>query len=457
MNPQNPTPEQVPSSHAPPAQRASRGKKNAKKSSIRDLLAVNFGNSLEWYDWNIYTIFAPYFVVQFFNPNDGTSAFLSTLAVFAVGFIARPLGGFLFGAFADRVGRKQSLFWAMSLTALGSLIIAVAPSFETVGIWASVILVTARLLQGLAHGGEMGTSVTYLVERAPKGMRARFGSTSWVSVVIGTMLASLTGLLLETILSESQIADWGWRIAFGLGGLLGLYALYLRRKLEETSSFEASKSKLEAQTPDSSKKKSSSIFHHWKGLLIIFGVSAGGSLMFYTWLIYLPTYAQQNLGLNASSALGASLIAQFVFIFMILAAGFVGDKLGRKPLVIAFGLFFAIGSIPLFNWVNATFASVLIIILVALFGVAMLFGVNGAVWSEALPTEHRASGVAGTLSLATALFGGTAPYLIAWASERGDTQIFLWYMVAVSVITLLTGLLMPETKDKILEPSTKHE
>jgi len=174
--------------------------------SLKDMLAVNFGNALEWYDWNVYTIFAPVFAAQIFHADNPTSELLATLAVFAVGFVARPIGGYVFGAYADRVGRKRSLFAAMMITALGSLIIAFTPTYGTVGVLASVILVVARLLQGLAHGGEMGTSVTYLVERAPQGRRGLFGATSWVSVVVGTILATLVGLAINTLLSQEQVA-----------------------------------------------------------------------------------------------------------------------------------------------------------------------------------------------------------------------------------------------------------
>lgn len=419
------------------------------RHSFRDLIAVNFGNVLEWYDWTIYSSFAPYFASQFFNPEDETSAFLSTLAVFAVGFIARPIGGFVFGSFADKVGRKQALFFAMLLTAVGSLVIAISPTFTDVGVLASITLVAARLIQGLAHGGEMGTSITYLVERAPHGERARYGSTSWVSVVAGTILATLTALLINLVFSPDQVNSWGWRIAFGLGGILGLYALYMRTNLEETDTFQQRQHELQrrplAETKD--EKAKDSIFTCWKGLLVIFGVSAGGSLMFYIWLIYLPTYAQKTFGQSSASALTASLISQAAFLFLILVSGWIGDRWGRKPLVLLFGLFFAIASYPLFQIVNGSFSSLLMAMLVALAGVALLFGVNGAVWSEYMPTKYRASGVAGVLSLATAIFGGTAPYLMAWLNENGRQDYFVFYMIGVALITAITGLLMKETKD----------
>ncbi|APT94006.1 MFS transporter [Corynebacterium stationis] len=405
---------------------------------LKDVLGANFGNVLEWYDWNIYTIFAPYFALQFFAHDDPTSALLSTFAVFAVGFIARPVGGYVFGAYADKVGRKQSLFVAMMLTAAGSLLIGIAPTFDSVGIWASVLLVIIRLAQGLAHGGEMGTAVTYLVERAPSHRRALYGASSWISVVVGTMLATLMGLAVNAWLSESAIASWGWRVPFLVGGVLGIYAIWLRANLQETQAFTAA-----AESAPTGEPKTS----YWRGIAVIFGVSAGGSLMFYTWLIYLPTHAQVGLGQSASSALSASLIAQVVFIIAIAGMGVLGDRIGRKPLVIAFSIGFIVLTIPLYSMLQGTFWSLLGVMAASLVVLAMLFGVNGAVWTEALSIRRRAVGVAATLSLATAIFGGTAPYLNTWLEKNGTPQYFEYYLIAVAILTLLTGIFMKETKD----------
>ena len=415
--------------------------------STRDMIAVNLGNALEWYDWNIYTIFAPVFAAQIFRSEDPTSALLATLAVFAVGFVARPVGGYLFGAYADRVGRKRSLFAAMLITALGSLMIAATPTFEVAGVFASVMLVVARLLQGLAHGGEMGTAVTYLVERAPASRRALFGSTSWVSVVVGTMLATVTGLLINGLLTPEQVEDWGWRVAFGAGGLLGLYALYLRRFISESEQFTAAQQVVPETSAPARRTGMGALAEHWRGLLIIFAVSAGGSLMFYTWLIYLPTHAQLAHGMSPTTTLTASLIAQSIFLVAILGAGLLGDRLGRRPLVIAFGVAFMALPFPLFGMMDGSFASFLAAQLIALLAVALLFGVNGAVWSEVLSVTVRAKGVATMLSLATAIFGGTAPYLITWLTAQGWTSAFPIYLMVVGGLTGLTGLVMKETKD----------
>lgn len=420
--------------------------KEPEQSRLRDLFAVNFGNTLEWFDWTIYTIFAPYFAIQFFPSTDPAAALLAALAVFAAGFLTRPLGGFVFGLYADKVGRKKSLTLAMLITAGGSLVIAASPTFESIGIFASVILLVARLAQGVSHGGEMGTSVTYLVERAPRNRRALFGSTSWVSVVFGTMLATITGLLISGNLERAQIEDWAWRIPFALGGILGLYGLYLRRRLTETDVFE----NIQAQHKASG-GKTQALIRNWRGIATVFGLSAGGSIMFYTWLIYSPTYAQIARGLDPQSALTASLLAQCVFLIAIPLVGWLADKYGRRLFVILFGLGFIALTLYLDGLIDNTLGGLLTAMIIALLIVACLFGVNTAVWTEVFPTNIRATGVSGPLSLATAIFGGTAPYVNTYLSQTGHHQWFLFYLMGVAGITLLTGLLIPETKDLALD------
>ena len=427
------------------------------RRKIKDMIAVNFGNALEWYDWNIYTIFAVVFASQIFKAGNPTSALLSTLAVFAVGFIARPVGGFIFGAVADKLGRKRSLFIAMMVTAAGSLIIAVTPTYAAAGILAPIVLTVARLLQGLAHGGEMGTSVTYLVERAPDNRRGFFGATSWISVVIGTILATLVGLGINAFLTPDQVASWGWRLAFALGGLLGLYALVLRRSIEESEHYAATKEIRKVTRPSTGKGDvpESSKLSILRGLWIIFVVSASGSLMFYTWLIYLPTHAQQVHQLPPTQTLSASLIAQVIFMAAIFEAGVLGDRIGRKPMVIVFSLLFVILPYPLFGILGSSFFSFLAVQTVALLGVAVLFGVNGDLWSEVLPTEVRAKGVATVLSLATAIFGGTAPYVITWLSANGLPNVFPGYLMAMAALTGVTTIFMKETKGVSLSKVTE--
>ncbi|MGP9587699.1 MFS transporter, partial [Micrococcaceae sp. AOP34-BR2-30] len=245
------------------------------------------------------------------------------------------------------------------------------------------------------------------------------------------------------ILTPDQVADWGWRLAFGIGGLLGLYALYLRRFITESEHFTAAQ---QDTTDETIMSAPSGVLAHWRGLLIIFTISAGGSLMFYTWLIYLPTHAQVAHGMTPTSTLTASLIAQSVFLVAIVGAGLLGDRIGRRPMIIAFGLAFLVLPFPLFGMLDGSFWGLLAAQLVALLAVALLFGVNGAVWSEVLTLSVRAKGVATMLSLATAIFGGTAPYVITWLSGHDLLTVFLTYLMVVAVATGVTGMVMRETR-----------
>ena len=199
----------------------------------RDLVAVNIGNALEWFDWNIYAIFAPFFAAQFFNDEDPVASLLATFAIFAVGFLMRPVGGWVFGQLADARGRRYSLTIAIALAAVGSLMIAVAPTFETIGAGAAAILLLARLVQGMSHGGETGSAFTYLAEVAPDGRRGLWASSPWIGVGIGSIAATGLGALLTFILSDEQMAAYGWRIPFAVAALLGLYAIWIRVGLTE--------------------------------------------------------------------------------------------------------------------------------------------------------------------------------------------------------------------------------
>ncbi len=196
----------------------------AKPSARRTLISTGIGNAAEWYDWAIYATFAPYFSKQLFNPADPTSAILSTLAIFAVGFVARPFGGFVFGWVGDRFGRKNAMTMTVAMAAVGSLLIGIAPTFAAVGAFASLLLLVARLIQGLAHGGELPSSQTYLAEMAPREKRGFWATLIYFSGTLGNMLGALLGAILAALLPKAEMAAWGWRLPFILGALMACTA-----------------------------------------------------------------------------------------------------------------------------------------------------------------------------------------------------------------------------------------
>ena len=280
----------------------------SRAATRKTLLGTGIGNAVEWYDWAIYATFTPYIASQLFSKADPASAVLATLAIFAVGFVARPVGGFLFGWIGDRVGRKTSMTLAVGLASLGSLMIGVAPSFASIGFWASLMLLVARLIQGLAHGGELPSSQTYLSEVAPKEKRGLWATLIYTSGTVGILAGTLLGAILNMTLSAEAMNDWGWRVPFLVGAVMGLYALIMRSKLHETEAFEGE---------TASEKRAAiwpQIVKHRKQALQVIGLTVGLTVIYYIWGVVAPSYAATTLKIDRGEALWASVVANIVFI-----------------------------------------------------------------------------------------------------------------------------------------------
>ncbi|MGO1183041.1 MAG: MFS transporter [Micrococcaceae bacterium] len=416
----------------------------------KDLVAVNLGNALEWFDWNIYAIFAPFFAAQFFRSDDPLSSLLSTLAVFAVGFLMRPVGGWLFGRLADERGRRFSLTLAILLASVGSLMIAVAPTFDSIGVFAGVILLVARLVQGLSHGGETGSAFTYLAEIAPSDRRGLWASTPWLGVAAGTMLATAIGVLLTALLDETQMSEWGWRVPFAVAAVLGLYALYIRRTMTESEVHtqalsDASGSAVTERSTKPLGEVVRELAREWKPLLQIIGLTISGVVAFYTWFIFAPGYASRQFGMDANASLIAGLLGQAVFLVAIPFMGMLSDRIGRRRVLMIFAAGFALvafpmewmlGPSPLMLWVTMAMGSVLL---------AANCAPLGAVFAELVPTRLRATLIGIGYATSGAIFGGTAPYLNTWFSSLGLHELFVGYMVVLCLISIVVIWRMPET------------
>ena len=293
----------------------------------KTLLGTGIGNAVEWYDWAIYATFTPFIASQLFSKADPASAVLATLAIFAVGFVARPVGGFLFGWIGDRVGRKTSMTLAVGLASLGSLMIGVAPSFAAIGVWASLMLLVARLIQGLAHGGELPSSQTYLSEVAPKEKRGLWATLIYTSGTVGILAGTLLGAILNMTLSTEAMNDWGWRVPFLVGAVMGLYALIMRSKLHETEAFEGE---------TASEKRAPiwpQIVKHRKQALQVIGLTVGLTVIYYIWGVVAPSYAATTLKIDRGETLWASVIANIVFIAALPFWGKLSDRIGRKKVL----------------------------------------------------------------------------------------------------------------------------
>ncbi len=422
--------------------------RSGQRTGRRDLIAVNIGNALEWFDWNIYAIFAAYFATQFFASGDPVSDLLSTLAVFAVGFLMRPIGGWLFGRIADERGRKFSLTLAIVLAAVGSLIIAVAPTYDAVGAFAGVVLLVARLLQGLAHGGETGSAFTYLAEIAPADKRGLWASTPWLGVGLGTMGATATGVLLTALFTEEQMHAFGWRIPFALGALIGLYAIYIRRRMNES---EVHTDRITLQPRRRAPREVlAELGQNWKALLRIVGLTISGVVAFYTWLIFAPGYAAREFGMDPNASLIAGFAGQAVFVAAVPLMGALSDRWGRRPVLLIFSIGFALLAFPLETLLGDSPLKLWI----AMAAASMLLAANcaplGAVFSELVPTRLRATIIGVGYATSGALLGGTAPYLNTWLSSIGQHWMFVAYMIVLCVISSIVALTMPETRARDL-------
>lgn len=410
------------------------------------IVAGSIGNAVEWIDWALYATLAPVFAGQFFATGDPRVNLLATLAVFAVGFIMRPIGGAVLGAYADRHGRKKGLVLTIGLMAGASIFIGLIPTHAAIGFVAPLLLLLARLAQGFSAGGEFGSSSSFLVESAAPGRRALAGSWQQVSVGSGVLLASVTGYILTSLLSEEAMASWGWRVAFIGAGLLGVVGLWLRVTVEETDSF--TRATTEGKTTKTNAM--TAVFRdHPKAALRVMGITIAGTLLYYMWLSYMPGYASTAMGIDLNDALLANTIAATYFICLLPFVAVLSDKIGRKPTMFGFAFGFLLFAYPAFQLLEiGTFGALL---LVELIGVTLLSGYSAncaVIMAEQFPPEVRATGIGLPYALTVALFGGTAPYVTTWMAGAGYRDLTWIYVAAAALVGCVVYATMPETKDK---------
>ena len=353
---------------------------------IRSIFSGSVGNLVEWYDWYVYAAFSLYFAKAFFPQGDLTAQLLNTAAIFAVGFLMRPIGGWLMGVYADKKGRKAALMLSVVMMCGGSLIIALTPSYATIGVAAPVLLVLARLLQGLSVGGEYGTSATYLSEMATKERRGFFSSFQYVTLISGQLIALAVLIILQLTLTNEQLESWGWRIPFLIGAACAVTALYLRRGMEETASF---KKKDESVVQESLMR---TLMRHPKELLTVVGLTMGGTLAFYTYTTYMQKYLVNTVGMSKSDSTMISAATLFLFMLLQPVVGALSDKIGRRPILIAFGVLGTIFTVPILSALHTiqSMWGAFFLIMAALVIVSGYTSINAVVKAELFPTEIRA-------------------------------------------------------------------
>jgi MHS family alpha-ketoglutarate permease-like MFS transporter len=407
----------------------------------RSLKAAAVGNILEWYDWTIYSTLSVFLAANFFSKSDATSALLSTLAIFAGGFVARPIGGLIFGRLADGKGRRTALVVTMVMLAAASFGIALLPNYAAIGSWASLSLFLMRVVQGFAHGGETGVSYVYIAEIAPRERRGFWASSVYVSVILGVMFATGVAALLTAYLSKEEMNDWGWRVAFAIGGVLGLYALFLRRNAVETEAFTSThQEKKDRKKEEPFSKKKIVQFS-----LLVIALNAAINVWYYTWVAFAPAMAIATHKMDPKGAYVASLCAQASTLVFLPLFGTMSDRIGRRKTMMIFAALAGLMVIPIQTLLtNQPWT------LYMAQGLGLIIWTIGvshypALMAEIVPARVRGGGVGILTSLAVGIFGGTAPYLNAWTQSIGAGWLFQAYIVSLALITLTAAYCMKET------------
>jgi metabolite-proton symporter len=412
-----------------------------RRRRIVAIVGASSGNLVEWYDFYAYAFTSIYFAAAFFPSGDTTSQLLATAGIFAVGFFMRPLGGWLFGWIADTHGRRISMIISVLMMCAGSLMIACMPTHATIGTAAPVLLLLARLTQGLSVGGEYGTAATYMSEVASKGHRGFYSSFQYVTLIGGQLLALLVLAVLQALLTTDELKAWGWRIPFVIGALAAVVAMYLRRSLAETASEETMHNKEAGSVVGLVRR-------HPRAVLIVLAFTMGGSLYFYTFTTYMQKYLVNTAHMAATTVTFVMTTALIVFMLLQPAFGALSDWIGRKTNMILFsslGMLTAVPLLILIGRVSSPYTA-LILVLLTLMIASFYTSISGVVKAELFPPEVRALGVGLTYAIANAMFGGTAEYVALWLKSAGHEQWFFWYVAGMVAIAFAASLIMPDTR-----------
>ena len=407
---------------------------------LRSILAGAAGNLVECFDWFTYAAFALYFAKVFFPEGDQTAQLLNSAAVYAVGFFARPVGAWLMGLYGDRIGRRAAMIASVWLMCLGSITIALCPGYAVIGIAAPIVLVLARIFQGISMGGEYGTSATYMSEMAGRDNRGFWSGIFYATLMGGQLLSLCLLLILNQVLTQAEMQAWGWRIPFFIGGALALAVFWFRQGMDETPSFKA-------RTGEKATTWGLLIKHPRQSLLVM-GLTAGGTLGYYTFGTYIQKFLANTSGFSKDQASQITAIALLVFMIAQPIMGALSDRVGRRPLLIAFGIVGSLITWPVLSTLAKTqdMMSAIGLVAGALIVVSAYTSVNAIVKAELFPTEVRALGVALPYSIANALFGGTAEYVALWFKQAGHETWFFTYVTVVIAGSILVYLTMRDTK-----------
>ena len=412
---------------------------------LKAIVVGSSGNLVEWYDFYTYSAFALYFAGAFFPTGSQTAQLLNTAAIFAAGFLMRPIGGWLFGHFADRRGRRLSLTISVLMMCFGSLMIAVMPTYETIGIAAPVTLLVARLIQGLSLGGEYGTSATYLSEMAHPDHRGFYSSFQYVTLIGGQPIAMLVLLVLQKLLlTPDQLEAWGWRIPFAIGAGLAVVAYFMRRDMHETDAF------LEARELGADSNPLKELMQHPREVAIVVGLTLGGTVAFYTYTTYMQKFLVNSAGLSKDTSTVISAATLLCYMCLQPVVGAISDVVGRRPVLLSFGILGTALTVPILSALQATKDAwtAFFLIMAALVIVSGYTAINAIVKPELFPTRVRAIGVGFPYAVTVALFGGSAEYVALYLKEIGHATAFYWYVSGCILVSLAVYALMRDTRHR---------
>ncbi|MEU2034625.1 MFS transporter [Nocardia amamiensis] len=422
---------------------------------VANVLRGSIGNLVEWYDWYVYAAFSVYFAKTFFPKDDPTAQLLSTAAVFAVGFLMRPIGGWALGRYADRFGRRSALTLSVTVMAAGSLMIAVTPGYQTIGLAAPALLLAARLLQGLSVGGEYATSATYLSEVASAGRRGFYSSFQYVTLVAGQLVALGVQIVLQQFLDTAQMNDWGWRIPFVIGAAGALIVMWLRRGMDESDQFRAESGQAPGEPTHAAGASASRnsrgslriLLRYPRECLLVIGLTLGGTVAFYTYTTYMQKFMINTAGISKSTVAWINFIALLVFVVLQPLAGALSDRVGRRKLLIFFGMSGTVLTVPIMTVLARTTNPVAAwgLMMAALVIITGYTSINAIVKAELFPTKIRALGVGLPYALTVAIFGGTAETIALALKKAGHEALYFWYVAGCIAISLVTYYFMRET------------
>ena len=420
----------------------------ATRRAIWNTIRGSLGNLVEWYDVYIYTVFASYFEKQFFDQADENST-VYIYAIFAITFVMRPIGSWFFGRFADRRGRRAALTFSVSLMAACSMVVALVPARSSIGIAAPIVLILARLVQGFATGGEYGTSATYMSEAATRERRGFFSSFQYVTLVGGHVLAQFTLLIVLTAFNDDQVHEFGWRIGFAVGGVAAVVVFWLRRTMDESLSEET----LEAVKAGKDRGAGSMrelLTRYWRPLLLCFLITLGGTVAFYTYSVNAPAIVKTAYKSEAMTATWINLLGLIFLMLLQPVGGIISDKVGRKPLLVWFGVGGLFYTYILITYLPETRSPIMSLLLVAV-GYVILTGytsINALVKSELFPAHIRALGVGVGYSLANSMFGGTAPLIYQALKARDQVPLFIAYVTVCIAVSLVVYIFFIKNKSE---------